>query len=682
MHRVGVAFVASALASFVLVVSAQQAPPPAAPAQGQPAASQQPVFRAGADVIRLDVSVLDKNRRPVRGLTADDFNVVEDGTPQRVVAVSEVDAEEYDPAPTAWMRHVTPDVSANDLADQIGDGRVFAVVLDDVNIPWDDVDIIQNARGIGRDVIDSLGPSDIAAVVYPRDAGNTEDFTTDREKLLSAVDKFDPREPDLPSTFGPSMSTGGDFGHGSALLGHSTCSRSQLTVPMFETLVSRLATVPNRRKTVVFVSTGVPIDFMATRGCPGELRDRMIDVFGRAARANVNIYSVDPAGYDGYARYLQMPIRRGGRPAMATMPDRAAFDAAKVRHDFLETMADYTGATATVNSDDVQKGIDAIFTEESSYYLIGYQTSNGRPDGKFRKVTVKVNKPGLTVRTRSGYFAPKADTSATRDAKSAPTTNDLGLVGMMSAPSLPLRVTAEPVALAGRGAAADVAVVLTVRLPAPRGPLSETVTVVRTLYDADGRAGPPVLETTNLALLPTTGEDLRYDLFSRLTLTPGRYQLRLNATSRSIDKSGSVYADIEVPDFTRAPLSLSAIVLGTKTPPGDRKDPLASIMPIVPTTARDFAPGDQVDAFLRVFQGGAAPPVDVAMNVQVLDSSSTKIADATQSIPSSAFGETRAASFRFDLPLEKLKHGPQLVSVTATPAGGPPVRKDLVFRIR
>jgi VWFA-related protein len=685
MFRFGAALTAAAIASLVLAVSAQQAPPPqSAPVQAQPVAGQQPVFRAGADVIRLDVSVLDKNRRPVRGLTADDFTVTEDGTVQRVVAVSEIDAEEYDPAPTAWMRHVTPDVSANDLADQIGDGRLFAIVMDDVNIPWDDVDIIQTARGVGRDVIDSLGPSDIASVVYPRDAGNTEDFTMDREKLLAAVAKFDPREPDLPNSFIRAMPGGADMPiRESPLLGHSTCSRSQLTVPMFETLVGRLATVPNRRKTVVFVSTGVPIDFAATRGCPGELRDRMLDVFARAARANVNIYSVDPAGYDGYARYLQNPIRRGGRPAMATLPDRASHDAARLRHDFLETMADYTGAYATVNNDDVQSGIDAMFTQEASYYLIGYQTSNGRPDGKFRKVTVKVRQPGLTVRTRSGYFAPKSDTTQTRDAKDAPTTNDLGLVGLMNAPSLALRATAVPVGLAGKGAAAHVAVVLTVRLPAPRGPVTEAVTVVRTLYDSEGRAGPPALETTSVALMPTSGEDLRYDLLSRLTLAPGRYQLRLNATSRSIDKSGSVYADIDVPDFTRAPLSLSSIVLGAKAAPGEaRTDALASIVPILPTSARDFAPGDRVGAFLRVFQGGAAPVVPVAMNVQVLDSTSTKIADATETIPAAAFAELRTAPFQFDLPLEKLRHGPQLVSVTATPAAGPPVRRDLVFRVR
>src|SRR5690606_35932177 len=101
---------------------------------------QQPVFRTGVELIELDVSVLDANRRPVRGLTADDFTVLEDGQPQPVVAVSHVDLADYDPSRSARMRYVTRDVAANDLSDQPGDGRLVAIVFDDVNVPAADPD--------------------------------------------------------------------------------------------------------------------------------------------------------------------------------------------------------------------------------------------------------------------------------------------------------------------------------------------------------------------------------------------------------------------------------------------------------------------------------------------------------------------------------------------------------------
>ena len=81
-------------AALVLVARAQDA-------------QQPPSFRAGVELIRLDVSVLDKDRRPVRGLTAADFTVLENGKPQRVVTLSSVEAAERDPARSAWMRYAT-----------------------------------------------------------------------------------------------------------------------------------------------------------------------------------------------------------------------------------------------------------------------------------------------------------------------------------------------------------------------------------------------------------------------------------------------------------------------------------------------------------------------------------------------------------------------------------------------
>ena len=522
--RFGPVFVAGAVALAGLGVSARQASPPAGQGGAQ-AAGQQPVFRTGADVIRLDVSVLDRKRQPIRGLIAADFTVVEDGKPQRVVAVSEIASSENDPAPSAWMRHVVPTVAANDLSDRIGDGRIVAIIMDDANVPWDSIDLIRAARGVGREVIDRLGPSDVAAVVFPRDGGRTQDFTSDRSALYAAVDDFDPHEPDLAlrgnTYYGPGPGGGDMPERFSPLLGRSNCQRSQPAVPAFDTVVSRLSAVPNRRKTIVFVSTGVPLNLGATRGCAGDLAETMREVFRRAQRANVNIYSIDPAGYRGYEKYLLNPIRRGGRPAENVPAERTATDLARLRHDFLEVMAEYTGASATVNSDDVESGVERIFAEDSAYYLVGYQTSNGRPDGKFRKVEVKVDRPGVTVRTASGYFAQKEGTLQTEASRAAQPSSDLGLVGMTGAPGLPLRATAVPVALAKEGHAADVAVVLTVRLPAPLEAIPESLTVVRNVYDSDGRPGPPAQQKVDLTLTPTTGDDLTYDVYSKLALAPG-----------------------------------------------------------------------------------------------------------------------------------------------------------------
>ena len=490
-NGIAAAFVAVAAAAALAGGQQTQTPPPP-PQQQQP-----PVFRTGADVIRLDVSVLDKNRRPVRGLELEDFSVTEDGTPQRVVAIAAVDVAEHDPAPSAWMRHVPPDISTNDLVDQVGDGRLFAIVMDDVNIPWDDLEIIQGARMAARYIVDSLGPSDIAAVVFPRDAGLTVDFTSDRRKLLEAIDQFDPREPDMFVPMRPSApgGGGGDMPYRwSPILMRNECERSQPTVPTLDILASRLATVPNRRKSIILVSTGIPLNLGASRDCPGDLAYTMREMFRRAQQANINVHSVDPAGFRGYEQYLMNPIRRGGRPARTTMSQPAAEGAAKFRREFLEITADYTGAHAVVGREAMETGIDRIFEENESYYLLGYQTSNGKPDGKFRRVVVKVNRSGVTVRTRSGFFAPQTGSLVTREQKAAPTSNDLSLSGLNTPTGLPLRASLVSIAPAAGAPAGsrdvDVAVALSVRLPPGRAPLTETLTVIRNVY-VNGSPGPP-----------------------------------------------------------------------------------------------------------------------------------------------------------------------------------------------
>jgi len=520
--------------------------------------------------------------------------------------------------------------------------------------------------------------------VFPNDAGKTQDFTSDRDKLLAAIDRFETHEflwtEATPTGAGP---IAGDIRQSSPALMRSQCLRSQPTVPALDTVVSRLATVPNRRKALVLVSVGVPIPLGGARGCPQVLADEMRDVFRKAQQANVNIYGVDPAGYRGYEEFLLQDWAKRGRGRDIGLQE-AARRAATFRHDFLEITADYTGGRAVVDTAPIESSIDKIFAEDNSYYLIGYQTSNGNPDGKFRKVEVKVNRPGATARTKSGYWAPNREGETKRE--EAPSTLDLGFSGMMSAQGLPLRAVAVPVARAGQDSAsreAEIAVVLTARLPSVSGSVKETATVIRNVYDEAGRPGPPVREIVNLSVPSRSGGDPRYDLFSRLALAPGRYQIRYNVRSAVLDKSGSVFADLEVPDFSRSALALSPISLGTEPAEGvARTDVLAAILPIVPTTAREFAPGDRITSFLRVFQGGKQPVAPATVVAQILDIRDSPVFEKADVMAAAVFEANRAADFGFALPLERLSRGLHLLSITAKLPAGPTARRDLVFRVR
>src|SRR5579862_7790756 len=152
-----------------------------------------PQFRAGVDLVQVDVTVLDKNHRPVRGLTAADFTIIEDGKPQTIAAFSPVDVPDPPPVPivagkpVTWMRDVSSDVQSNDVAS----GRIVVLLIDDALIP-NDPRIVANAKKITKEIVGRLGPGDRMSVIFTEGSRQAQDFTSDRARLQAAVEKMHP----------------------------------------------------------------------------------------------------------------------------------------------------------------------------------------------------------------------------------------------------------------------------------------------------------------------------------------------------------------------------------------------------------------------------------------------------------------------------------------------------------
>jgi VWFA-related protein len=642
--------------------------------RAQAPAPQEP-FRAAVDVIRVDVSVLDKDRRPVRGLTAADFTVLENGNAQRIVAVTEVDARAEDPLPSAWLRLADDPVARNDLADQVGDGQAVVIVMDDDHVPFDDSEMMVAARDVAHYIVGSLAPSDSAAVVFPVRAGNTQDFTRDRTKLTRAIDTFAPQEEDeLAERYRTLVQTPYN-----RVLDLDPCLRNEPLLTTLRAVTERLAAIPNRRKTVLLVSTGSPVQFTLGGTCQDRYYEEMRQTFRLAQRANVNIHGVDPGGFGGMEGVLMRGRIRNGRMEMPAN----SFDAhqrVKALHEFLELYADQTGGRTVVDSVDVDAGIDEIFTESSSYYLIGYQTANPNADGKYRRVQIKVKGRDVTVRAKAGYWAPdKASaTNAANPKHDAPDRMDLNRTGLGTPVRLALRASAQPVAVAADGTM-TIAAVLAVRVPAPRTTVTDRLAVVRTVIDLDGESGAPVQQILTRTLEPTSGDDLWYETTGNLALAPGRYEIRFEAHSDVADASGSVYAEVEVPEWRRCAFCASGLVLGQ---PPDAPAGAGQALPVVPTASRDFVTGGRVVAWLRVFQRSDAAPLAIGVSARIIDAAGAEVVAVEDAIPASAFGAERSGDYRLDLPLSQLVAGPHLLSVTATRPDGRTIRRDVVFRVR
>ena len=184
------------------------------------------------------------------------------------------------------------------------------------------------------------------------------------------------------------------------------------------------------RKSVILLSKGFIYD-PETRGFK--------DVSRAARRANVAIYFVDARGLvattSNFTASEGSPI--DARDIGATYAD-IALDA-----EGAVSVAEDSGGFAVRNTNDLGAGLDRLARESRSYYLLGYVPKDAKADGKFRKISVKVNRPGLSVRARKGYFAPDPADSA-----AAPATADLdpevrrALDSPRDVADLPVRATA------------------------------------------------------------------------------------------------------------------------------------------------------------------------------------------------------------------------------------------------
>lgn len=656
--------------------------------QKQPA----PRFRTGAEAVVVDVSVLDRDRRPVHGLSSADFTVLEDGRPQKIDAFQAVDIPDVEPpapAAAAWVRQVPPDVQRND---EMTDGRIVVVVMDDA-LPMPAPDV-QTARKAARTVIESLGPRDVAAVVFVLNKMNNQDFTRDRQRLFAAVDRFvgatsrDMKFDD--QAYSEALKLKGDFRE--ARYDEFVPSRMSLYTWTLDTLqdaARNLAELPDRRKALVYVSVGIPLDpeQMAVRGNVDggnasdamlkRLRDRMDGVFDAARRANVVIYGIDPGGLRAPYDTNVATVGAGNRDVLLG-DDRVRKDAnpGRLNKLFLNDVSVATGGFAIADTNDPAPGIAQAVRENGSYYLLGYQSPNTRAQGRYRKIEVRVNRPGMQIRARKGYYEPGGPAT-----QPPMTPTNEALNALVPKTDIGMQVTVAPFAIAGTSDAA-LAIALALQQPAVEGTerSSDDVSVLIAALDPAGRAKKANKLGVHLTLRP--GSETTCEVLSRLDLPPGRYRLRVGATSAAQNKSGSVFYDVDVPDFSKAALSLSGVVMSATTGvKAGGAEALASLLPVVPTAARTWSAGDSVEAFVRVYQGGNGPVGGATITARIIDKDGKTVMDRSEPLPPERFSSDRAADYRVDLPLDRLEPGPHLLTIEAK-LGDRTERRDVRVTIR
>ena len=680
--RPGVAAVAAGVLLGIVGValSAQVGAPPSVrnPFPTPSPAQQQPlVFRSRVDLVQVDVSVLDDRRRPVRGLTPEHFTVLEDGQPQKVVAFTEMTASDPDAPPESWLRTVVPDVTVNNAED----GRLLLLVLDDAATPLFPAgarrggergpDPTATVKQVARSIVERLGPSDLASVIFTVKNKNEQEFTSDRTRLFAAIDGFSPAQ---------------EVENYNAMLAMSTLSDAARV----------LGSIPHRRKAMILISPMVP-PVIPLEIHPGYVREAgevrleglRQDALRWALRGNVTLYNVNPMQLTGLGDEVAKMLgpdaeavtdsgTRFGKPTSELPPPPRYYDRGENRISGTP-LDQLTGGFSVRTSAEFAAGITQIFRESGSYYLLGYSSPTLKDDGKIRRIEVRLNQLPFVVRSRAAFVPPKAEREQGR---ASPLWTAIS--GLTPAKDLALRVNVAPFAIPGKK---DVALAITMGLRQPveigSGPsVPETMTFLTQAFSTNGdRRGSPRYHTVTLDLRPNPAGEVKYEVLSRLDLKPGRYHLRLSATSRALGKSGSIYHDVEIPDFSQTPLSLSGVVLSA-TPPltSGPRELLASLLPAVPTSQREFA-GHAGSAYLRIYQGGRDPIVPVWMSTRIVDVHDQVLVDSPELIPVERFDRHRAAEVRFELPARTMPPGAYLLVFSASSGRGVAVTREVRFQV-
>lgn len=614
-----------------------------------------PQFRAETELVTLDVTVLDSRRRPVRGLTAEDFVIVDGDARRPVAAFSEVNLPPVESRAFARPLDGTdPGIPAPDVATNASaDGRLVTIMFDhSIVYGWP----AAAARKIARSVIAQLGLADRAAVVFS-DRPLSHSFTTDRAALLALVDH--------PSIGASQLRTkriapGGPFvpDHETGFCQCGLCSFDTIT-----RVAQTVMDVPERRKVLVFIGGYLPLNLEAFGSgdspCGSYLPPAFQEMFQAAQRANLTVYTFDPNGLNSPPEFSA--AKPSPRPSQsrqeaefrARIDQSGGWDPPR-SPDALMAMADNTGGRAFLNTNAPEARVADVLIETGDYYLLGFVPRPGGKAGEFRPVRVEANRRGVDVRARRGYYVPRS----TDVAKTASTSDRLraALTSLLPRSALPLHLNVLP--FAGADGTATVGVVVGIE-PLP---VATERRLLAGLFDADGRE----VGTVNLRLdspASTAAAPATDDVFLHLEAPkPGAYHVRVAVEDGATQRIASVYDLIDVPDFARAAVSLSGLAMFA---PSDRAVVATDLLPDAPTTRRTFARGEPVTAFVEVVQAGRDGRVPIAMTVRVLDAEGAVRWRRVEELSAGNFEDTGRVPYQFALASDDLPPGAYRVIVEA-----------------
>jgi VWFA-related protein len=576
-----------------LTLSAQQPPSPQNPSPG--------VIRIDVNLVQVDAVVTDNKGRPVTDLKAEDFELFQDGVRQKINNVEFIKVKDQGPGPAPAPQVVTkakngavppPPRTTSLNANQIR--RTIALVVDDLGLSFDSV--VHIRESLKKWVDNEMQQGDLVAVVRTSSGmGSLQRFTMDKQILQSAIDLIQPHNGRVgTSTFNALRGAQPTDGVLDTSVFDDEVEHAYLvgSLGAIQYVVRGLRDLPGRKSLVLF-SESMRFTYLEGPGLVASTavtnatnEERLRKLTDEANRSSVVIYAVDPRGsfYDGLTAedttsgLEEDAIRQSASNRTTQMIES---------RDGMYALTQRTGGLFVHDSNDLGGLLRQVVDDGDGYYLIGYTPElstfdQGTGKAVFHKISLRVNRSGLSVRSRTGFFG-RPDNPALPPDEAQRAQLARALVSPFATGDVGVKLTGLffP-ALTGAG---SIKVLLHIDpnnltfTEEPDGAQVAEVEIASVTFDADGQQVDAVGEGSRIRIPKEDFDAVQRNGVVYTGQLPvkkaGGYQLRVVVRDKTTKKLGSAMQFIDVPDLKNGRLALSGIVMAEQLPKVPGGSPVA-----------------------------------------------------------------------------------------------------------
>jgi VWFA-related protein len=683
------------------------------PQQAAQPANKPYSFSMNVNTVMEAVTVKDKNGKPIEGLTAKDFVVTEDNVPQTIsfcdfqkMQDEVLPSMDVPKAPPITAETAKPKVEAVTRMDIMPEApgdlkyrnrRLLTLYFDLSAMP--PTDQFRAFDAADKFIAKEMKAADLMAIIkYDGEATRVlVDFTDKRDELLMAINKMAIADEGLDdvNTDADAADTGSAFGEDDSEFNLFNTNRQ---LAALQTAVKMLGTL-NEKKVLIYFASGLQLNGVDNQA-------QFQATTNAAIRANTVIYSIDARGLVALA---PMGNATQGSPGGAALAGGGGMLAQTNRfqasQDTMYALATDTGGKALLDNNDLSMGVQQAEASVSDYYLIGYNTTNGKLDGKMRRIKISL-KEDTTAKLdyRQVYFANKTWEKFNASDKDRQLQDALMLQDYMTEIDLSLQVNYFQLN------SAEYFTGIAMKIPgselalARRGGAERTtIDLIGEVKDEYGSTVGNIRDHVDQKISEQTAQQLQHmpiEWDTNLVLLPGKYVIKVLARDDETGRIGTYIKNFLIPNLNKelTKVPMSSVVFGSQrinmktdalyTSKNQDKGPTVNPLiqdgiKLMPSINNVFSRNKDLYVFLQAYEKGADTQRPLVAFVTFYRGQAKAFETPPLSVTDGMDPKSKAVSLRFSLALNKLPPGKYDCQVTVVDPTGQKVNfwKDRVMLV-